>query len=110
MKAYVVREDNDLKNYIIGLHEDFFELYPAVRVPRSYGILAAHVIGFSYPDYIRYCATHGGTIRKRGTFLYPVFKSKTDAEKICAIINTCWTNYCTGMNAKGLGKLIYGGE
>lgn len=110
MKAFTVREDNNLKNYIIGLDEDFFAHYPKVIMPFSYSNLAARLLGFSYADYIRYCVVNGGVIRKVDNFIYVVFPSKAKAEKICTIINTNWTNYVNYMTSKGLGYFIYGDE
>ena len=92
-KAFTVREDNDLKNWIIGLTETFFEKYPDFILNQSYGILAARLIGFSYPDYLRYCAVNGATLKGREGFPHPTFKDKKDAEKICNLINKEWDKF-----------------
>lgn len=92
-KAFTVREDNELKDWVIGLTEDFFEKYPNFILNYSYGILAARLLGFTYPDYLRYCSVNGGTLKGRTGFPHPVFKEKKDAEKICKLINNEWDRF-----------------
>ena len=92
-KAFTVREDCELKNWMIGLTEDFHEKNPTFILHYSYAILAARLLGFTYPDYLRYCAVQGGSLRGATGFPHVVFKDKKDAEKICKLINTEWDKF-----------------
>lgn len=93
MKAFVVRETCDLQNWMIGLSEEFHEKCPDLICKGSYGVLAARLLGISYPNYLRYCATHGGTLRGRQGFPTCYFKNKKDAEIICQEINKEWDKF-----------------
>lgn len=90
MNAFVVRESCDLKNYMIGLADDFHEKCPDFVLQGSYHILAARLLGFTYPEYLYYCAAHGGALKGRGSFPYVIFKEQNDASKICNCINKEW--------------------
>lgn len=92
-KAFTVREDCELTNYMIGLTEDFHEKNPNFILRGSYGVLAARLLGFTYPEYLRYCAVNGGTLKGRTGFPHCVFKNKKDAEKICNLINKEWDRF-----------------
>lgn len=87
MNAFVVRESADLSKWIISLADNFFEKCP-MKLNGSAYLLAARLLGFSYPDYLRYCATHGGVIV--GSFPHAVFKDASAAQVICKQINEQW--------------------
>lgn len=90
MNAFTVRETCDLKNWMIGLSEEFHEKCPNLICKGSYGVLAARLLGLTYPDYLRYCASNGGTLKGKMGFPITYFKNKKDAEKICKQINIEW--------------------
>ena len=92
-KAFTVREDNELKNWIIGLTEDFHKNNPNFILHGSYSVLAARLLNFTYPEYLRYCAVHGATLKGRTGFPHPVFKEKKNADKICSLINSEWDRF-----------------
>lgn len=90
MNAFVVRESGDLTAYMIGLTEEFHEKCPNFVLRGSYGVLAARLLGFTYPEYLRYCATQGGELKGRYGFPHVIFKNRVDALKICNRINQEW--------------------
>ena len=90
MKAFEVIEACDNKNYMINLTHDFHKENPKFVLNCSYGILAARLMGLSYPNYLLYCQSKGGTIKGRVGFPYVVFKEKVKAEEICSRINSEW--------------------
>lgn len=76
-EAFVVKENCDGK-FIFCLSEQFHETFPDFVCHQSYGILAARLVGMTYPTFLRYCATHGGElVGKKG---YPAIYFKTEAE------------------------------
>lgn len=85
-EAFVVRENPDGK-FILSLSEQFHQDFPDFVCHQSYGILAARLVGMTYPTFLRYCAAHGGElVGKKG---YPAthFKSEKDAKMVVKEIN-----------------------
>ena len=93
MNAFVVRESCDLSNYMLTLADDFFQKCPDLTIPQSALILAARLLGLSYPDYLRFCISKGGTIIGRTGFPHIIFKDNKNAEAICSLINAEWTKF-----------------
>lgn len=57
----------------------------------SYNVIQARLLGFTYPDYLRYCrAKHKGTLRGRTGYSYVVFKDKKDCLDVCKLLNNEW--------------------
>lgn len=67
----------------------------------SYNVIQARILGFTYPDYLRYCrANHSGTIRGREGYSYCVYKEKSNCAAVCKILNDEWQKFIS--NVKGL--------
>lgn len=93
MKAFEIRETCDSGNWIIGLTLEFHENCPDLICHNSYAILAARLLNLSYPEYLRYCASKGGTLKGRTGFPIVYFKQKKLAEEICQLINKEWDRF-----------------
>ena len=54
----------------------------------SYGVIQAKILGFTYPNFLRYCrANFNGLLRGREGYSYCVFKNKVDASRLCGLLN-----------------------
>lgn len=93
MQAFIVRESGTLKEWMIGLREDFHTNYPKFWCRKSYHILEARLLGLSYPDYLKYCVMNGATLSGRLGFPHAVFKNKRDAERVCNLVNSEWEKF-----------------
>lgn len=87
MGVFEVRETNDLKTWMIAISEEFHQKFPDLMTSSSYGVVAARALGISYPDFLCYCAAHGGKLRGKEGYPVCYFKNKADAEIICKQIN-----------------------
>lgn len=56
----------------------------------SYNVVPARLLGFTYPDYLRYCRAHGAILKGKDGYTHPVWTDKTDCKKICDLINKEW--------------------
>lgn len=89
MQAFEVTEFGD-KKFGFSITNDFHKQNPNFVLSYSYGILAARLLGLTYPDFLRYCASHGGTIVGKNEFPHVMFKDKEAAEQICIRLNIEW--------------------
>lgn len=69
--------------YICQLEDGGTKVYPV-----SYHVVCARMLGFSYPDYLKYCKANGATLRGRDGYCYPVFNNISDCQKICKLVNS----------------------
>lgn len=69
---------------------DFFKDDTLLGYTSSYNILAARLLGLSYPDYLKYCASIGAKLRGSEGYAYPSWKEKTAADKLCKRLNEEW--------------------
>lgn len=57
----------------------------------SYNVLAARLLGFTYAEYLKYCAAkHNGIIRKSSGYPYCIFKNKSNCASVCELLNKEW--------------------
>lgn len=92
-EAFVVRENPDGK-YIISLSEKFHEDFPQFVCHQSYGILAARLVGMTYPTFLRYCAAHGGELRGKQGYPATYFSKESNAKAIVKEINKGYKAFC----------------
>ena len=70
--------------YQVALREIPFATNPEIYCKGSYNVLAARLLGFTYPDYLRYCRSLGGILRGREGYTYCVFKDRKVCANLCA--------------------------
>ena len=56
----------------------------------SYNVPPARLLGFTYPDYLRYCRAHGAMLRGKNGYTHAVWTDKKECEKICKQIQAEW--------------------
>lgn len=71
----------------VTMRELPFEGNPDIYCKGSYNVIAARLLGFTYPDYLRYCRAHGGILRGKAGYSFCVFKEKKDCDNICRMLN-----------------------
>lgn len=92
-EAFVVRESPNGK-FIISLSEQFHQDFPKFVCHQSYDVLAARLIGMTYPTFLRYCAAHGGELVGKKGYPATYFKSENDAKVIAKEINKGYKTLC----------------
>lgn len=92
-EAFVVNESPNGK-FILSLSEKFHEDFPDFICHQSYGILAARLVGMTYPTFLRYCAAHGGELVGKQGYPATYFKSESDAKAIVKEINKGYKSFC----------------
>lgn len=87
-KMFLVREDASLQNWMVAFNVD--ELPEGIMISGSYNVIAAHLLGFSYANYLRFCRAHGATLRGKKGYSTAGFQNKADAEYIAKLCNDAW--------------------
>lgn len=57
----------------------------------SYNVPPARLMGFTYPEYLRYCCAHGAHLKGRQGYIHPVWIEKSDCKKVCDTLEKLWT-------------------
>jgi hypothetical protein len=86
-KVFKVQESAVVGEYMI-----IFDVF-AVDVPpisSSYNVVAARLLGFTFPDYLRYCKSRGAELRGKQGYTYAIWKNKTMAESLVKELNKIW--------------------
>ena len=60
----------------------------------SYNVPSARLLGFTYPDYLRYCRSKGAMIRGKKGYTIPVWTNKSDCDEICKMVEKEWKKLC----------------
>lgn len=81
----------DDKEYYVAVKPDNVAKFLGIKV--SYQIIAARLLGFSYPDYLRYGRSKGATIRGRTGYSCLYFSSKENCQNFCDELNTEWNKF-----------------
>lgn len=92
MKCYIVTKNEWTSDYTVmpsGIF-DFFEDNTLINFTSSYNVIAARLLGLSYPDYLRYCQSIGARIKGKYSYSYPVWTDKAAADKLCNKLNEEW--------------------
>lgn len=91
MNAFKVTEGIDNGTYMVGLEDFIYELFKVHYISGSYNILAARVLGFSYPDYLRYVRdNYKATLKGREGYSYAIYKNRNDCYDIVKELNRFW--------------------
>ena len=72
------------------IEEGYFQGEPNLYFTSSYHVVASRILGFSYPDYLRYCRSHGAALRGKQGYSFPVWIDKNECQKICNLLNKEW--------------------
>ena len=93
MEVFKVRETNDGNHYTFGITEEYYNRLPNYFAFNGYGVFAARLLGFSYPDLLRYCVSrYEGQIVNTG-LSHVIFKDKTKVQLFCNEINSIFERF-----------------
>lgn len=74
--------------YYIAVRPD--EIAKNFGINCSYQLVAARLLGFSYPDYLRYGRSKGAKIQGNDGFGLLVFEKMLDCKDFCKELNAEW--------------------
>lgn len=86
-KVFKVQESATAGEYMV-----IFDVF-AVDVPpisSSYNVVAARLLGFTFPDYLRYCKSRGAELRGKQGYTHAIWKNKAMAESLVKELNKIW--------------------
>lgn len=71
----------------------------------SLNVVAARILGISYPNYLRYMRdNYAATIRGKNGYPYLVFDTKEDCNEAIKFLNSYWRQFTKQVNLKTLEK------
>lgn len=89
MRAFKVGEACNEGEYMVRLEDSIYELMG--KQSGSFNIVAARILGFSYPDYLRYVRqNHHATLKGKGGYSYAVYKDRKDCVAVVTLLNDVW--------------------
>jgi hypothetical protein len=81
----------DEKGYYLAAVPDDFAKEMGIKT--SYQLVAARLLGFSYPDYLRYARSKGATLKGREGFGLTIFEKLSDCNAFCKELNAEWEKF-----------------
>ena len=91
MRAFKITDGVDNNTYMVGLEDWIYDLITPYHKGGSYNIVAARVLGFSYPDYLRYVKdNYNATLRGPVGYSYAIYKNRNDCYDIVKELNKAW--------------------
>ena len=89
MKPFFVLDSYEPNTYVVFFeHPDFM----GGGIGGSYHVIGARIMGFSYPNYLRYMRDNfNGVIHNRQGYSYMIYKSQSDALMAAQELNKYWT-------------------
>lgn len=89
MRAFKVGEACNEGEYMVKLEDSMYELIG--KQSGSFNIVAARILGFSYPDYLRYVRqNHHATLKGKEGYSYAVYKDRKDCVAVVTLLNDAW--------------------
>lgn len=89
MKAFKVTETCTENEYMVGLDDYIYQLIG--KQSGSFNIVAARVLDFTYPDYLRYVRqNHNATLKGKKGYSYAVYKDRKDCVAVVTLLNDAW--------------------
>lgn len=80
------------------------EIAKVLKIKSSYQLVAARLLGFSYPDYLRYARSKGAKLQGRDGYSLVVFPEISKCEKFCNELNTEWKKVIRAVKEYTNGK------
>lgn len=89
MKAFKVTETCTENEYMVGLDDHTYQLIG--KQSGSFNIVAARVLDFTYPDYLRYVRqNYNATLKGKKGYSYAVYKDRKDCVAVVTLLNDTW--------------------
>lgn len=91
MRAFKITDGIDDNTYMVGLEDNIYDLITPYYLNGSYNIVAARVLGFSYPDYLRFVRdNYNATLKGNAGYSYAIYKNRNDCYDIVKLLNEFW--------------------
>lgn len=91
MIAFYINEDFEENTWSVGLTKELYDLITPYYLCGSYNIIPARILGFSFPDYLRYVRDNfNATLRGREGYSVAFYKNKEDCKNIVNLLNKEW--------------------
>lgn len=89
MRAFMVSEACNEGEYMVKLTDEMFSLMGCQS--GSFNIVAARILGFSYPDYLRYVRdNHNAILKGKQGYSYAVYRDRKDCVAVVTLLNDTW--------------------
>lgn len=89
MRAFKVEETCNEGEYMVRLTDEMFSLMGCQS--GSFNIVAARILGFSYPDYLRYVRqNHNAILKGKDGYSYAIYKDRKDCVAVVTLLNDAW--------------------
>lgn len=89
MRAFKVEETCNEGEYMVKLEDSMYELMG--KQSGSFNIMAARILGFSYPDYLHYVRqNHNATLKGKKGYSYAIYKDRKDCVAVVTLLNDAW--------------------
>lgn len=99
MRAFMVSEVCNEGEYTVRLTDEMFSLMGCQS--GSFNIVAARILGFSYPDYLRYVRdNHNATLKGKQGYSYAVYKDRKDCVAVVTLLNDTWKKVEAAITSK----------
>lgn len=95
MKAFVASSNFNDSYVFIGFNSELMCKKEGFKFASSYHVLEARLLGFSYPDFLRYCQSKGAKLRGREGYCFPVWDRAADKKGMQEILKQLNTNWDT---------------
>lgn len=89
MRAFKVTETCTENEYMVGLEDSIYQLIG--KQSGSFNIVTARILGFTYPDYLRYVRqNHNATLKGKQGYSYAIYKDRKDCVAVVTLLNDAW--------------------
>ena len=92
MKIFSVFETYD-ERFSIEVSLDNLDDEMIFYFTSSYNVVAARLLGFTYPDFLRFCRSNGAKLEGRAGYTHPVWSNRNECQKICNLLNKEWEKF-----------------
>lgn len=91
MSIFQVKEGMNEGTWMVGLTDAGYKMITPHRPSGSYNIVAARVLGLSYPDYLRFVRqNYSATLRGREGYSCASYKNRKDCVAVVTLLNDTW--------------------
>lgn len=95
MKAFTTSSNFDDSYVFIGFNPELVCNKEGFKFTSSYHVLAARLLGLSYPDFLKYSQSKGAKLRGRKGYCFPVWDKTADKKGMQEIIRQLNANWDT---------------
>lgn len=93
MNAFKIVECSETNTYMVGLEDYIYNIIGGkFYASGSYNVFASRILGFTYPDYLRYVRdNYNAVLKGREGYSYAIYKNRNDCYDIVKVLNKAWS-------------------